>query len=381
MKIKNSLKALPILPLTAILLCAGLQSFAQNGKYVLKGNLAHLTGKVYLGHEVNGSPVKVDSTTLVNGEFVFKGAVRSPEFYNLTHKGLKYPIQFILENSAITVTKPADSLARIEIKGSAAYDVYMGFYNAPWKEITTKAGTIYGKIDKAEAAAKAAGTKVDSLTRAGFDQEFAALDLQNRTAVKEYISKYPSSAGSAAIIYDRFIAYPNYPAATELFAALTKEAQQSSIGASITKSIAIDAKTAKGKPAPAFSMSDKDGKIVHLSDFKGKYVLIDFWASWCGPCRKENPNVVAAYKKYHDQGFEIIGISLDSNKEAWLKAVDKDGLTWTQVSDLKGWQCATASTYGVKAVPASFLIDPNGKVVGKDLRGEELNKTLADLFK
>lgn len=378
---KNNIKSLHILPLSAILLFSGLQSFAQNGKYLLKGNLAHLTGKVYLGHEVNGSPVKVDSTTLVNGEFVFKGAVKSPEFYSLTHKNLKYPIQFILENSAITVTKTADSLAMAEVKGSAAQDVYMGFYKVPWKEITAKAGQIYGKIDKAEAAAKAAGVKVDSLTRAGFDQEFVALDAQNKNAVKEYIGKHPSSAGAAAIIYDRFIAYPNFPVATELFAGLTKEAQQSTIGAAITKAIAIDAKTAKGKPAPAFSMADKDGKIVHLSDFKGKYVLIDFWASWCGPCRKENPNVVAAYKKHHDKGFEIIGISLDSNKEAWLKAVDKDGLTWTHVSDLKGWQCATATTYGVKAVPASFLIDPNGKVVGKDLRGEELNKTLADLFK
>lgn len=378
---KNNLKSLPIIPLAAILLFSGLQSFAQNGKYLLKGNLAHLTGKVYLGHEVNGNPVKVDSATLVNGEFVFKGAVKSPEFYSLTHKNLKYPIQFILENSAITVTKTADSLAMAEVKGSAAQEVYMGFYTVPWKEITAKAGQIYGKIDKAEAAAKAAGVKVDSLTRAGFDQEFAALDVQNKNAVKEYISKHPSSAGAAAIIYDRFIAYPNFPVATELFASLTKDAQQSVIGSSITKAIAIDAKTAKGKLAPAFSMADKDGKIVHLSDFKGKYVLIDFWASWCGPCRKENPNVVAAYKKYHDKGFEIIGISLDSNKEAWLKAVDKDGLTWTHVSDLKGWQCATATTYGVKAVPASFLIDPNGKVVGKDLRGEELNKTLADLFK
>lgn len=378
---KNNLKSLPIIPLAAILLFSGLQSFAQNGKYLLKGNLAHLTGKVYLGHEVNGNPVKVDSATLVNGEFVFKGAVKSPEFYSLTHKNLKYPIQFILENSAITVTKTADSLAMAEVKGSAAQEVYMGFYKVPWKEITAKAGQIYGKIDKAEAAAKAAGVKVDSLTRAGFDQEFAALDVQNKNAVKEYIGKHPSSAGAAAIIYDRFIAYPNFPVATELFASLTKDAQQSVIGSSITKAIAIDAKTAKGKLAPAFSMADKDGKIVHLSDFKGKYVLIDFWASWCGPCRKENPNVVAAYKKYHDKGFEIIGISLDSNKEAWLKAVDKDGLTWTHVSDLKGWQCATATTYGVKAVPASFLIDPNGKVVGKDLRGEELNKTLADLFK
>lgn len=377
----NIKKALAILPLAAAIICSGAPSFAQNGKYLLKGNIAKATGKIYLEHELNGNPVKVDSAKVTNGEFVFKGAVKSPGFYSLNNKGLKYPIQFILENSAITVTKTADSLSMAEIKGSAAQDVYMGFYSGPWKEITATAGGIYGKLDKAEKAAKAAGTKVDSLTRAGIDQEFKDLDTKNQQAVKTYISKHPSSAGSAAVIYDRFIGYPNFPVARELFAGLTKEAQLSMVGAMITKSLAIDAKTGKGKVAPAISMTDKDGKIVKLSDFKGKYVLIDFWASWCGPCRKENPNVVAAYKKYHDKGFEVLGISLDSKKDAWLKAIEADGLSWTHVSELKGWQNTAATEYGVKAVPASFLIDPNGKVVGKDLRGEELNKTLAQLFK
>jgi peroxiredoxin len=377
----NIKKALTILPLAATIICSGTQSFAQNGKYLLKGNIAKATGKIYLAHELNGSPVTVDSAKVTNGEFVFKGTVKSPGFYSLSNKGLKYPIQFILENSAITVTKTADSLAMAQIKGSAAQDVYTGFYNGPWKEITATAGTIYGKLDQAEKAAKAAGTKVDSLTRVGIDQEFAALDKKNQQAVKDYIAKHPSSAGAAAVIYDRFIGYPNFPVARELFAGLTKEAQQSAIGAMISNSLAIDAKTGKGKLAPAISMTDKDGKIVKLSDFKGKYVLIDFWASWCGPCRKENPNVVAAYKKYHDKGFEVLGISLDSKKEAWLKAIEADGLSWTHVSELKGWQNTAATEYGVKAVPASFLIDPNGKVVGKDLRGEELNKTLAQLFK
>ncbi|AMP97532.1 Thioredoxin family protein [Pedobacter cryoconitis] len=378
---KNFKKAFAILPFAAVMICSGAQSFAQNGKYLLKGNIPVASGKIYLEHELNGNPVKVDSAQVVNGKFVFKGSVKSPDFYSLNTKGLKYPIQFILENSAITVTKPADSLASAEIKGSSAQEVYQSFYKGPWKEITTIAGGIYDRLDKAEKAAKAAGTKVDSLTRAGFDKEFADLDKKNQIAVKEYVNQHSSSAGTAAIIYDRFIGYPNFPVARELFAGLTKEAQQSAIGDLITKALATDAKTAKGKAAPAISMSNKDGKIVHLSDFKGKYVLIDFWASWCGPCRKENPNVVAAYKKYHDKGFEILGISLDSKKDAWLKAIEADGLIWTHVSELKGWQNSAAKEYGVRAVPASFLIDPNGNVVGKDLRGEELNQTLAQLFK
>ncbi|WP_367868279.1 redoxin domain-containing protein [Pedobacter sp. WC2423] len=378
---KNFKKAFAILPFAVVMICSGAQSFAQNGKYLLKGNIPVASGKIYLEHELNGNPVKIDSAQVVNGKFVFKGSVKSPDFYSLTTKGLKYPIQFILENSAITVTKPADSLASAEIKGSSAQEVYQSFYKGPWKEITAIAGGIYNRLDKAEKAAKTAGTKVDSLTRAGFDKEFAVLDKKNQIAVKAYISQHSSSAGAAAIIYDRFISYPNFPVARELFAGLTEEARQSAIGELITKALATDAKTAKGKAAPAISMTNKDGKIVHLSDFKGKYVLIDFWASWCGPCRKENPNVVAAYKKYHDKGFEILGISLDSKKEAWLKAIEADGLIWTHVSELKGWQNSAAKEYGVRAVPASFLIDPNGNVVGKDLRGEELNQTLAQLFK
>jgi len=138
-----------------------------------------------------------------------------------------------------------------------------------------------------------------------------------------------------------------------------------------------------GTKAPDFTQYDVKNNPVSLSSFKGKYVLVDFWASWCMPCRAENPNVVKAYNKYKDKGFTVLGVSLDSQtaRAAWLKAIATDGLTWTQVSDLKGWKNEAAAQYGVSSIPQNFLIDPNGVVVAKNLRGEDLNSKLASIFK
>jgi len=139
-------------------------------------------------------------------------------------------------------------------------------------------------------------------------------------------------------------------------------------------------KVAIGKPAIDFTANDTEGKPVKLSDHYGKYLLVDFWAAWCGPCRKENPNLVKAYHKYKDKGFDVFGVSLDRTKEAWLKAIAKDELTWTQVSDLKYWHSEPAALYGVRAIPANFLLSPDGKIVGKNLTGEELHKKLEELL-
>ena len=138
---------------------------------------------------------------------------------------------------------------------------------------------------------------------------------------------------------------------------------------------------AVGQPAPDFTQNDTAGHPVSLSSYRGKYVLLDFWASWCGPCREENPAVVLAYKKYHNKGFEILGVSLDQNEQSWKKAIRIDKLTWTHVSDLKYWNNAVAKVYGVQGVPQNFLIDPQGKIIARGLRGEELDKQLSEIYK
>jgi peroxiredoxin len=139
--------------------------------------------------------------------------------------------------------------------------------------------------------------------------------------------------------------------------------------------------TAIGQPAPEIELETPEGKELALSSLKGKVVLIDFWASWCGPCRKEMPNVVKAYAKFKNKGFEIFGVSLDQDKARWIEAIQKDGITWPQVSDLKQWQSSVVRQYNIQGIPYTVLLDREGNILAKNLRGEELEKKLTEVLR
>ena len=183
------------------------------------------------------------------------------------------------------------------------------------------------------------------------------ITIQKR--VEHLTKKFPKHKGAQDIIvaYNKFLAEMNKP----------KPAQPE--------------KPVVGNMAPDFTMNDTEGKPVSLSQYKGQYVLVDFWASWCGPCRGENPNVVAAYKKYKNKNFTVLGVSLDEDKDAWMKAIQKDGLTWKHISDLKGWQSAVVPVYGIEGIPYNVLLDPEGKILATELRDKDLDAFLSKTLK
>lgn len=342
--------------------------------YTLQGEIAAPDGtKVYL-LSFGDAPTK-DSTTVQNGRFTFKGRVAEPTWYGLRLPAVKRYAGLFIENHPLTVQLPAEAQAAPLVQGSATQDEY-ATYDKQWKAITMKAGPIYEMLQKATpAGAKEASPEA----RKEADARFAALEAESKQIAEAYVQAHPNSVVAASVVQWRFVDFPNYDEASKLYKQLGPVAKASQPGRSIGKFMTTYDRTAIGT-RPDFAQADVNGKQVKLSDFRGKYVLVDFWASWCGPCRAENPNVKAMYDKYHGQGFEVLGVSLDGKKEPWVKAIETDGLAWTQLSDLQGWKNAVALQYGIAAVPQNFLVDPQGKVIAKNLRGEELQTKLAQLF-
>ncbi|MCS3556555.1 MULTISPECIES: TlpA disulfide reductase family protein [unclassified Sphingobacterium] len=201
------------------------------------------------------------------------------------------------------------------------------------------------------------------------------------SALKQYIMENPKKIFSLYALKN-LIELKTLPNAeiVVLLNGMDQSIKETEAWKSCSNKISATSNTAIGEDAPAFIQNDVNGKPINLSDFKGKYVLIDFWASWCGPCRAENPNVVKAYEKFHGKGFEILGVSLDAKRDSWLEAITEDKLNWTHVSDLKRFENSVAKLYGVDAIPQNFLVDPKGKIVAKNLRGKDLENSLAKFF-
>lgn len=353
-----------------------------NSNFLISGEVKGVNqGVIYLGYRENAIDKK-DSAIIAGGKFSFKGKVIEPVYAFLSTRNRKVFVGFFLENKKVTIL--VDSLGKSNVKGSPVTDIYTEWINK-WDVVRQKAGGIYKRMDeeyKKEGQDPHSRTaKLSDTARKAFDEEFKALGVESDSTVFPTVRKYPNSVASAFIIVDRYVSWHDVSNAQKMYNYLTPEIKKSGYGIQIKNFIDTDAKVSIGKAASDFTMNDTTGHPVKLSGFKGKYVLLDFWASWCGPCRKENPNVVNAYKKFHDKGFEIVQVSLDTKRAAWIGAIQKDGLNWIHLSDLKGWQNDAVVLYGIKAVPTNFLIDKDGKIIARDLREEKLQETLSGIFK
>ncbi|MFD2037567.1 redoxin domain-containing protein [Belliella marina] len=310
----------------------------------------------------------MDSAWVESGKFHFEHEGIVPGMYMLRIPKINQYKALAIDSEPIAIMVGEDG---VEASGGESQD-QMNEWGVQWGEITKKAGEYYQKIDKANKE-----NNEEDLKNA--QDALQGLNEVVENEVKSFISKYPHSPVSAYVIYDRYSQYANIEKEGELFELLDSKAKASEFGLLITESQALAVKSAIGV-TPEFSMEDTEGNMVSFEDYKGKYVLVDFWASWCGPCRKENPNLVAAYKKYNAKGFDIIGVSLDEKKDPWLAAIKKDGLEWTNLSDLKGWNSGAVASFGIKVVPTSFLLGPDGKIIAKNLRGEALEEKLEELL-